>query len=359
MKPACVSSTRQSRSWAVTLGSPWLACLPPADSPSCGHLDALSASHRDDPRAFSDRAHTDRGRSLRIKSRAQSWLRSSESVPAFGLSRAHVAGLIPQSPRLCGGVAARAAAPRCRRPCGLDLLLLVLAWLKCGPGRVGEPRCRTWPDPGNNIPEPASVRRSRCQEGCMCTEGEARRIIGVEGAQTLVDIVEGAWQSYLDERRVRTRRTRANIVWEYMIAGATAQLKSMVGVREVLVHGSPAYVLCDRLLLRLKKHSADLFTTNVPTVAQTNLALQGFFDGMEDLPHISCGYVLDAAEAGVKSVVAVRQVAGRVEWWIDLHELGSGELGPTAPTLIFGGDGPIAPLPSIARPAHRKEGTED
>ena len=191
-----------------------------------------------------------------------------------------------------------------------------------------------------------------------CSETEARKIISPDGASALIGIITGGWQDYLDEGRRRSRRTRAGIVWEAMIERADEDLKDFDGVSQVSIHGSRAYVLSDRLLMRLKKHDRRLRTSNVPTAVQRVLA-QGYFDGMPDLAHITCGYILDKAEAGIERLVVVRTVRGKPIWHFDLRDLAAGNLVPPQPILpgIDGSDD-IAPLPSIRRRAKDAEGED-
>jgi hypothetical protein len=194
--------------------------------------------------------------------------------------------------------------------------------------------------------------------GRWCSEAEARRVIGPAGAATLIDIISGGWQVYLDEGRVRRRRTRAGIVWEGMIERADRDLRdSFDGVRKVELPESAGYVLCERILLRFKKHDRAMRTTNVSTVMQRVLNRQGYLDGMPDLAHVTCGYVLDRAEAGIEKWIVTRPLRRRNEWVIDLRDLAAGTLAPVQPILpgMDGGD-QDAPLPSIRRRAESEEG---
>ena len=195
-------------------------------------------------------------------------------------------------------------------------------------------------------------------DGRWCSEAEARRVIGPDGAATLIEIISGGWQAYLDEGRLRRlRRTRAGIVWEGMIERADDLLGNFDGVRKVNLPESAGYVLCERILLRFKKHDRTMRTTNVPTVVQRVLNRQGHFDDMPDLAHVTCGYVLDRAEAGIEKWIVARPVRRRNEWVIDLRDLAAGTLAPVQPILPgLDGDDQDAPLPSIRRRAESEEG---
>ena len=195
----------------------------------------------------------------------------------------------------------------------------------------------------------------------MCSEAEARQIIGPGGAAVMIDIVEGAWEAYQDEARRRRPRARANIVWEYMADLAEDLLSPMDGVERVdLTADTPGFVLRGRLLVRFKKHDKKCRTSNVATRVQTRLAETGTFDGMPARAHVSCGYILDAAEAGIGAIVVSRMIENKVEWWIDLRELAAGQLAPVQPIIPdLDVAGQLAPLPSIAGPAEKQEGGEE
>lgn len=197
--------------------------------------------------------------------------------------------------------------------------------------------------------------------GRWCSETEVRQIIGAEGAEALLGVIAGGWKAYVDERRVRSRRTRANVVWDNMIELANRELVDHFdGVRPVELYGSAAYVLNDRLLLRFKKHDRKMRTSNIMTTVQTALWRQGYLEGMPDLAHVTCGYVLDKAEAGIEKYVVVRATARmrKPEWFIDLADLAAGNLAPVQPVLpgIDGHEEQLAPLPSIRR--RRRESRE-
>ena len=183
-----------------------------------------------------------------------------------------------------------------------------------------------------------------------------RQIVGKDGASALVGVVRGGWQDFRAEGRTRTRSGRAMIVWEYMVARASADLADVFdGVRPVLVGGLPAFVLRDRILMRFKKHDRMLRTSNVQTKTQVAVARQGYFDGMPGLAYVTCGYVLDKAEAGIERCVVVRSRRGS-KWSIDLEELAAGQLAPAQP-ILPGSERPheLAPLPSITRRAKEDE----
>jgi hypothetical protein len=139
-----------------------------------------------------------------------------------------------------------------------------------------------------------------------------------------------------------------------------AALTEFDGVRKVDLPESAAYVLCERILLRFKKHDRKMRAANVDTRVQRVLARQGYFDGMPDLAHVTCGYVPDKAEAGIEKWIVTRTVRRRNEWVIDLLDLAAGMLAPVQPILPgMDGNDQVAPLPSIRRRAEAEEGGDD
>lgn len=191
----------------------------------------------------------------------------------------------------------------------------------------------------------------------MLDEAQARQIIGQDGAAVLVDVIEGGWKDHVQEGVPRHSTTRANVVWDYMVKRADVDLAAMEGVTRVERYGRPVYVLRDLLMLRFKLLHNDLGASNVSTRRVREAEQHGMFDDLA-LPHLTCGYVLDRAEAGITSVLAVRHVQGAVDWAIDLRELATGEMQPATP--IIPNFPPVpgvvrAPLPGIARSRKKDE----
>lgn len=179
----------------------------------------------------------------------------------------------------------------------------------------------------------------------MLSEAVVRRIVGTEGAEALVGITEGAWQDYIDEGVTRLHRsTRANVVWDYMAKRSDALLAGMDGVRRVVRHDRPMYVLRDRVVLRPKLHTRDTITRNFPTPAQIGTRKAGLFPEY-DYNVISFGYQLDAAEAGIERHVITSPTD---PWVINLQELADGDISP-ATLLLSGMEEDLAVIQPIRR----------
>lgn len=166
----------------------------------------------------------------------------------------------------------------------------------------------------------------------MLDEAVVRRVIGVEGAEVILSIIEGAWNDHVAEGHLRKPATRASIVWDYMEARAEEAFEHALGVRQVTRHQRAMFVLRDRFLLRFKKHTRELQTHNYPTPSQRQVSSRGSFPELPDLPTMSCGYFLDRADADIEGFVVVNHIDA---WSIDLRELAAGELKPVRPLLDY------------------------
>lgn len=179
----------------------------------------------------------------------------------------------------------------------------------------------------------------------MVSEAMVRQIVGVDGANALIQITEGAWQDYIDEGRIRFHRsTRAHVVWDYMVQRSDALLAGMEGVERIERQTRPPYVLRDSIAIRPKLHTRDATTRNYPTRAQQNVEATGLFPDTR-FQNVTFGYRLDAAEAGIEQCVITSPADS---WLIDLRELASGELRPVAGMLDMPDvDAPWRNIPGI------------
>lgn len=189
----------------------------------------------------------------------------------------------------------------------------------------------------------------------MCTEEEARHIIGAEGAAALVEAIYGGWADYRALGQALSPRARANVVHDLIFARAEASLAAFEGVQREVVRQTEGLLLQRRIFLRVKKLDRNLRTRNFATPTQEFNAVLGHFEGMPaSVSTISCGYVLDSTQSEVCMVAAVREVARRTEWYIDLDELAGGMYEPASPILPVG---PVSPtLPAIRRSAPAEAG---
>ncbi|MFI2562371.1 hypothetical protein [Nocardia farcinica] len=182
--------------------------------------------------------------------------------------------------------------------------------------------------------------------------------MGAEGAKAISDITRGAWDDYLRSGRVLRPTQRAGYVWNCMVDRAAVEFADFEGVEVRPMDKTVMYVLHERVAFRLKMLDAKYRTSNIRTRTQALIQRSGRLqlDGMpEDLPIISCGYVLDKSESEIAKVLAVRELGYHVEWFFDIDELAGGQLAPVAP--IFPDMGPDLPaLPTIRRVKRAQDG---
>ena len=189
-------------------------------------------------------------------------------------------------------------------------------------------------------------------------EATARTILAGKRAQALVDVVDYGWSQMVAEGYPRTRRTRANIVWDYMIEAAEQEVEPLPGVHRIVRYQIPMFVFDQQLVLRFKKHDQQLLYANVRTGHQRDIAQQLTMGGLPP-DYLTCGYQLDQAEAAIERIVVVRHVNQQVDWFIDLRELVAGQLAPSKPALpIVPAVPTTATLPTIA-PAAKEEGDQE
>ncbi len=197
-------------------------------------------------------------------------------------------------------------------------------------------------------------------------EAQARFILAGERADRLVEVVRSAWKSHIAEKRVRSDRTRANIVWDYMVENADTLIEPLPGVERRIVRYLPGpdwplYIFDGHLGVRFKKHTGNALTTaNHQSAQQDRVAAQGQLDGVFTGTIVSCGYKLDLAQADIERVVVTKWINDLREWYIDLEELAAGMTQPAAPVLPLPdtGTGGIS-LPGIVMPGHEGEEQAD
>lgn len=159
----------------------------------------------------------------------------------------------------------------------------------------------------------------------MLSEAMIRHVVGPEGARALIGVVQGAWDDYVEEGKLRFHRsTRANIVWDYMAQRSLDVLADAEGVECVLREDRPIFVFRGLFAMRPKMHDRAGLTRNYPTSSQLALADTGLLGDMP-MPQATYGYVLDAAEAGVTQCVIASPLD---DWIIDLDDLAAGDVAP-------------------------------
>lgn len=184
----------------------------------------------------------------------------------------------------------------------------------------------------------------------MCTEQQAAVLLQPLAATLCDDVVRPAWADFLAERRIRSSRTRAMIVHDYMVEHAGVHLPQFGSVQTTGSGGIPMWVVGGAIAIRFKKHDRELNTANILTDHQADLQAQHALPGFPPaITYLTVGYILDPTESVIDYVVAAKHVHRSLEWWINLETLANAGPGYSPVTAPLPGIGP-APLTGTGLP---------
>lgn len=147
-------------------------------------------------------------------------------------------------------------------------------------------------------------------------EQQAARTILGPYHRDLAEIVYGAWSDYTNTHLTYpvSARTRANIVWDYMVRRADERFAGDSRITVAYQGQTVWFVLDQRWLLRFKKGDHDGLSNNI----QTQQALHWYdpqmaFDGMQ-LTTLEVVYTLDRWQASIEQVQIVARSHDSVRW---------------------------------------------
>jgi hypothetical protein len=158
-------------------------------------------------------------------------------------------------------------------------------------------------------------------------------------------IVLGAWDEWMGSGQaavVQFPRTRANLVWDYIVRRARDEFGDIAGVVAIEGGQTLGFLCDDRVLFRFKKGDGNGLSRNYPTP----LAL-AYHDhdenllGLPDVMRVEVVYILNHLKTAVTHIQVVCREGGKIIWGYDI--LRRGETGATDP------------LPLIAPPAPSTE----
>lgn len=137
---------------------------------------------------------------------------------------------------------------------------------------------------------------------------------------------------------MRFPRTRANCIWAYAIQELELAFPEGGLVKLKHEHGSVTITFGPNHIRRLKKMSADGFTSNYQTrrVKAFHNAGQGeMFEFLWSKPiHVDIGYMLTETSTGVERVMVARRKAPRfMDWVYNIVAPDSGAPAPIAKTV--------------------------
>lgn len=163
----------------------------------------------------------------------------------------------------------------------------------------------------------------------------------------LKNIVLSAWQDWLatpNRGIYKYPRTRANIVFEYMIKHARQAFRDDKNVRELERNETSKFVMKGKVVFRFKKGNEQGISSNVPTFSA--LAYNDPQQTLISLPtiqRVDIVYVLNRFETLIDYVSIVARSAGDIAWSYDIYDRSV--------------DGEVVPMPST--PAATAKTSED
>lgn len=123
-----------------------------------------------------------------------------------------------------------------------------------------------------------------------------------------------------EERLWHKRRTRANIINDWMVRYAREVFADDANVRFIERHSHTRLVLADRFEVRLKKLDHNLRSHNVPTqqVMAFLYQLQPLLPGFEPMTNIIVGYRWNMLQTEITGVYIVCPQGSQNEWVLEI-----------------------------------------
>jgi hypothetical protein len=162
--------------------------------------------------------------------------------------------------------------------------------------------------------------------------------------------VEKAWNivgaKYPDAAWWRRKSTRRSLMWEHSVESAISALGDLPGVRVISHHDTASFLFDDIVLLRFKKASLELRTSNYPTfLAQLFHQHENDLFGHQGFHRVELVHVFNRFETGLDWIGVVAREKRRVLWKLELGSGGANvmELRPQKP-LSPAGDRVLRPV---------------
>jgi len=173
------------------------------------------------------------------------------------------------------------------------------------------------------------MKRRRNARQNLLTREEAERLFE-SYADDLIKSVHVGWEKWTEFEKEKPEfrlplddRARANVVHCHIVHDAKARFAGVEGIEVFEDPGYPVFFKFeDRALLRFKKLSRRLETSNYPTQRQVRLQNQQLdLPGMPPaLTHVALGYCLDTAGESIEHIAMVCWRNGNLEWSLRLGQ---------------------------------------
>lgn len=133
-------------------------------------------------------------------------------------------------------------------------------------------------------------------------------------------VVAAAWKDWRDgviAAQMQHKRVRANYIWNQLIAHAKRRFDGKSNVQVETLRTWDGVLIDDKVFIRMKKGTHDLFSRNYPTQAALAFhdQIQDLFGGIARLELL---YVLNDAETDIERIALIQRHKKSVSWVIDL-----------------------------------------
>ena len=185
----------------------------------------------------------------------------------------------------------------------------------------------------------------------MAYHRAVRSVISATEAKAILDpylraisgCLYGAWKAWKEETRLPTiisPRSRANLVYDFVVTEARMALSGVEGLSLSEDRGFLLLNVEGLLLLRFKKLRSDLRSSGIPTGQQLKFAHQQLgLAGMPPMTNLVAGYLLNGLQTKILRATITCSVGSRIIWVLDLPEPGAARILPILPAA----DAPRAP----------------
>lgn len=160
-------------------------------------------------------------------------------------------------------------------------------------------------------------------------EDVVRRVLAINDRDILCrKAVEGAWEtvknSYPERAWWRRKSTSRGLMWEYSVNNAVAALADDPGIRVIRHHDTSSLVLDNLVLVRFKKASIQLHTSNYPTLlARLFHRHESDLFGFNGHHRVEIAHVLNQFETGLIWIGVVARERKNILWRYELRSGGA------------------------------------
>ncbi|WP_159729986.1 hypothetical protein [Methylosinus sp. Ce-a6] len=141
------------------------------------------------------------------------------------------------------------------------------------------------------------------------------------------DAVESAWSTVKEHPDLpwwRRKSTRAALMWEHSVDNAISRLGDDPGIQVVRHHDTSSFVVDDKVLLRFKKASIQLYTSNYPTFLATLFhSHDADLFGYEGLHRVEVAHVFNQFETGLDWIGVVAREGRDILWHYEIGRDGA------------------------------------